>query len=236
MDPVLGTDVIIQFKKNDVFLNYACATDIRIDFEMETKSVKTIGDGNWKKVRGQSKSARVSLSSLAKFDDDDVPHSFDLWDYFDAMTDIEFRMYFTMQDGTTLKIFEGASLPTAWGLGGGSEGFATGDTVLEVNGAPELKDAVIQCEAEITAAELTTVSGLNALRVTALTGGPITRYDYEITGLGRQSAFVDGTLPDQFVFGNGLGPTGTFETLKVWPICDNGFDGELFEIEFENLP
>lgn len=237
MDPVLGTDVIIQFRKNDMYLNYACATDIRIDFEMETKSVKTVGDGNWKRVRGQGKSAVVSLSGLAKFDDDAVPHVFDLWDYFDAMTDIDFRMYFTMEDGITVKIFEGTSLPTTWGLGGGSEGFASGDTRLEVNGTPQLKNAVVLCEAEITGATLVGVNGLNALRIDSLLNGPITRYDWEIVSApGRQSAFVDGTLPDTFVFGNGAGAVGATETLRVWPICDNGEDGELFTIEFENLP
>jgi hypothetical protein len=236
MDPVLGIDVIIQFKKNDVYSNYACATDIRIEFEMETKSVKTIGDGNWKKNRGQSKGYRITLSNLAKFDDDSVPHAFDLWNYFDSMTPIEYRLYFTMEDQVTVKIFEGATLPITWGLGGGSEGFSTGEVVLEGDGAPELKEAIIQCEAEITGATLVGVSGLNALRIDTLSGGPITRYDFSIDGGGRTSAFVDGTLPDTIVFGNGGGPTGSEHTLDVWPVCDNGFDGEMFTIEFENLP
>lgn len=235
MDPVLGIDVIIQFKKNDEFLNYACATNIRIDFEMETKSVKTIGDGNWRKLRGQSKSYRVTISGLSKFDDDTVPHVFDLWTYFDAMTNIEHRVFFT-QDVSTVRIFEGQSLPTNWGLGGASEGFADGDVVLEGDGAPELKTAIIQCEAEITGATQGLMSGQNSIRIDSLTGGPITRYEFSIDGGGRTTRFTDGTLPDEFVIGNGVGSVGSIHDVTLWPICDNGFDGEPYEFQIENQP
>lgn len=235
MDPVTGKNVTIQLKKNDEFIDYACAREIRIEFAMETKSVNTIGDGNWEKPRGQSKSYRVTISGLSKFDDDTVPHVFDLWTYFDAMTSIEYRMYFTQGPGV-VRIFEGLSLPTAWGLGGASEGFAEGDVVLEGDGAPELKTAIIQCEAEITGTTMGLISGQNSITIDSLSGGPITRYEFSIDGGGRVTRFTDGTLPDSFVIGNGVGSVGSIHDVVLWPICDNGFDGEPYEFQIENQP
>lgn len=236
MDPVLGQDVIIQFKKNDEFFNYACATDVRIDFEMDRVPVRTIGDGTWKKPRGIGKAYTVNLSGLIKFDDDTVPHAFDLYTYFDSMTSIDFRLYFTLEDGTTVRIFEGLGLPTSVSLGGGSEGHATGEIVLEGDGAPELRTAIVQCEAEITDGEIIFISGENGFKINALSGGPVYRYDWSIDSGGRTSAFVDGTLPDQFSIGNGVGAVDSEHTLHVWPVCENGFDGEEFTIQFFNLP
>lgn len=237
MDPVYGRNVQIELKKNDVFWPYACATDISIDFEMETKSVKTIGDGNWQKLRGQKKKYRINLAGLIKFDDDTVPHVFDLYYYFDNMVSIEARMRFTVDESGQEKTFTGLVLPVSLNIGGGSEGFGTGSAVLEGDGAPVLSDGVSSCTAEITSAELISISGENGLRINALTGGPVTRYEYAFDGDddNRTAVFVDGTLPEDIPFGNAPGG-GLDHTLTVWPICEDGNDGEPFTIEFENLP
>jgi hypothetical protein len=236
MNPILAKDAVILFKKNDEWLAYQCATDVEIDFTMETKSVKTIGDGTWSKDRGQKKSYQINISGLIKFDDEAYPHSFDLYGYYDAMTSIEYRMVFTTEDSSQLRKIEGLALPTNVTMGGGSEGFAYGNVVLKGDGAPEITDAISSCEAEITDGEMVLISGENGFKVNALNNGPVTRYDYSIDGGGRQTAFVDGTLPDQFSIGNGIGATGSEHDLTVWPICDDGFDGEPFEITFENQP
>lgn len=238
MDPVYGRNVQIELKKNDEFWPYACATDVDIQFDMETKSVKTIGDGNWQKLRGQSKKYRVNLSGLIKYDDDTVPHVFDLYQYYDNMVSIEARLRFTVAESGQEKTFTGLVLPVSLNIGGGSEGFGTGSAVLEGDGAPVLSDGVSSCTAEITAATLVLVSGENALRVTALNGGPVTRYEYAFDGdlENRTTAFVDGTLPDDILFGNAPGGGVGDHTLTVWPICEDGNDGEPFEIEFTNLP
>lgn len=236
MNPILARDAIILFKKNDTWLAYQCATDVEIVFSMERKSVKTIGDGVWAKTRGQKKAYTINISGLIKFDDETYPHAFDLYNYYDAMTPIEFRMVFTTEDDSQLRKFEGLALPVAVTMGGGSEGFAYSNVELEGDGAPEISDVISGCTAEITAATPVLVSGENGLRVTAVTGGPITRYEYSIDGGGRVTRIVDGTLPDDILIGNGVGGVGTFHDVVVWPICADGFDGEPYEFQIENLP
>lgn len=231
-EPVLGKDAILQIKKNDVWGNYACAINVEIAFEMETKSVKTIGDGVWEKPRGQKKSYQINLSGLQKFDDDALPHAYDLYAYYDSMVSVEFRMIFTDSDNN-IRVFEGLVLPVSLNLGGGSEGFASGSAVLKGDGAPTISTVVDNCEAQITDGVMEAVGANNGFRINALSGGPVTRYDWAVDGGGRSAAFVDGTLPEVFSLGSSW-PTGTdsFHTLTVWPICEDGNDGEPFEIVF----
>lgn len=236
-DPVTGKDVILEIKKNDLWYPYACAISVRIHFTSERKSVKTIGDGVWRKTRMQSKAYDINLTGLIKFDDDTVPHAIDLYDYYDNMVPVEYRMTFTDSD-ENVRVYTGLATPVDLDMGGGSEGFADNTALLEGYGAPIKSSAISSCTAEITAATLVLVSGENALRVTALNGGPVTRYEYAFDGdlENRTTAFVDGTLPDDIVFGNAPGGGVGDHTLTVWPICEDGNDGEPFEIEFTNLP
>lgn len=234
MEPIRAKDAVIEFKKGDVWLPYQCATDAVIDFAMETVSVRTIGDGTWAKPRGQKKSYSITIGGLIKFDDEVYPHVFDLYAYYDNMVPIEYRMIFTIDGSDQLKSIEGRALPTQVTLGGGSTGFAFGNTKLEGDGAPEVGDVLSGCVAQITSGEMIAILSNNGFRINALSGGPVSRYDWAVDGSSRASAFVDGTLPDQFSLGF-LYPIGSVSThtLTVWPICDNGEDGIPFEIEFQ---
>lgn len=237
MNPVLAKDAVIFFKKLDQWLPYQCTTDVEINFAMETISVKTITDGNDAKPAGQKKSYSITLGGLMKFDDEAYPHAFDLLDYYMGMVPIEFRMLFTTEDDGILQKIEGFALPTTVAMGGGSQGFAYANVTLVGYGAPQIGDAIIPCGAEITSGQMIVVGANNGFRITALSGGPITRYDWAVNGGARSSAFVDGTLPDEFSLGS-FWPTGTalINTLTVWPICENGEDGEAFNIGFTSDP
>lgn len=238
MNPIIAKDAVIMFKKNDTWLPYQCASDVEVSFKLETKSVKTIGDGNHRKPRGQVIGHQISTGALIKFDDETYPHSFDLLAYLIAMTPIEYRLVFTTEDSSQLRKIEGLALPTEVTLGGGSEGFAYGNVTLAGDGAPLVIDVLdTGCSAEITDGEMVVIGANNGFQINSLTGGPITRYDWSVNGGGRSAAFVDGTLPDQFTLGS-LWPTGTalLNTLTVWPICENGYDGEPFEIPFTSDP
>lgn len=233
MQPVLAKDVVIQFMKYGEFAVYACASEVFIDFEMETKSVRTINDGNWRKERGQVKGYNINLSGVVIMDEEDLPAAFDIYEYFTSMVPIEYRIIFQSESGA-LRLFEGFALPKSIHAGGGSEGFATFDTVLVGDGAPSFRDSINPCPVEITSAEVITVDDQNALQINSVTGGTVLRYDYQIDGGGRQTAFTDGNLPAVFIFGNGEGEPDSEHTLTVIPVCDNGYDGEPFDIQFTN--
>lgn len=249
-DPIKGTDVIIQFVSGSSYITYGCATDLETTFSMETKEVKTIGDGVWKRKRGQSLTQTISLSGVIK-NDSTVPDTFDLLDYLKNMVDIAFKLLFFDETGLA-KTLKGNALPTEVNMSSGSEGFATGSITLVVNGDP---DAVStgggggggptpppDCAAEIETAHMDSNTFPTRRYVfidSMVAGGPtITRFDYVIQKVGgsynsgTQSAFTDGSIPTSWRLIT-LASLGTF-TITITPICDNGFSGTPYTITFTN--
>lgn len=238
-NPVLGTDVIIKFVKNDNYITYGCATNIEITYNLETKSTKTVGDGAWSRVRGQKISATINLSGVIAIDQN-TPTAFDLLEYLKNMTDVAYSISF-IDDAGGLMMIDGNALPTTVRLSGGSDGFATGDITLENNGDPAYISPVNPptpnpgnpntCVADIENAHTDIVFAPTARRyvyIDSMVNGSasISRWDYSIDGGGVLTAFTDGIiptswrLPDSTVFGT--------HTLTITPICDNGFPGTPF--------
>lgn len=228
MDAILGKNVLIQFYKTDGFYDYACASNISIHPTMETKSVKTVGDGFYRKRRGQTIDYEIQLDGIISIDDSIKPNAFDLLDYLNNMTDIQFRMMF--EDSlNNLKVIEGSGLPVDVNLGGGSEGHASGSAVLAVNGLPDIRNTITACDLVITG--FTIVKGLTGhytATVTSYTGSNWLRWDYSVDGGGRLSSYSNTwqVLIDPLA-------TGT-HTIDVYPVCQNGFDGSVYSTTFHN--
>ena len=244
-DPVLGTDVIIQFLKNGNYTNYGCATNIEIQYTMETKGTKTVGDGVWRRKRGQSLGAVINLSGVIVIDAN-RPTAFDLLAYFKNMTDVQYRIRFT-DNGGGVQIIDGDALPTSVTLAGGSDGFATGDITLDCNGDPDYiapvsppdpdpdPDNPNECIAEIeTASTILTGSPIARRRIVieSMVSGSaqISRWDYTIDGGGTQTAFTDGNIPTNWVIPL-LYNLGS-HTVVITPICDNGFPGTPYTLNY----
>jgi hypothetical protein len=238
-EPVLGKDVIIQFYKGGAFFNYGCAAEVEAQFSMETKSVKTVGDGIWKRSRGQSLALQIELSGVI-LDDASMPVAFDLLDYYKNMTDIQYRLLF-YDDVGLKKVIEGYALPINVNLGGGSEGHGTGNITLLGNGNP---DQIVTppnpggpptaCQAEIATAH-TELRGSGIQRrwvvIDSMVSGSATidRWDYTLDGGGTQTAFT-GTGPAEWILPLSFG-IGT-HTIVITPICSNGFSGTPFTMVF----
>lgn len=246
-DPILGTDVIIQFYKGGNFFNYGCAESVEIQFSMETKSVKTVGDGIWKRNKGQSLSYQVELSGLI-VDDNVQPVAFDLLDYLKNMADINFRLLFYDNAGLK-KTITGYALPINVNLGGGSDGFGSGNITLSGSGTPDQiitppnpnppnpNNPIPNCDGEIETAHTEVIGSPFARRYVVIdsmvAGGPtITRFDYSIDGGGTQTKFTDGSIPTQWVLpAQYTGGVGS-HTIIITPICDNGFSGTPYTLTF----
>jgi hypothetical protein len=225
--PVTAKDVIIAFQKNDEYFAFACAESVELNSKMTTKSVKTIGDGIWKKTRGQSLEYTINLSGVVKFDDDTVPHAFDLYAYHRAMTHINYRLIFTNDEGT-LKVIEGIALPIDVNLGGGSEGFANGSFVLEGDGAVDVRDLIIPCPVEILTVQHVQDGTSSLIRITDHVGSPA-RYDYSVDGGGLETQFATSFIQD-LPIEDGLDPGE--HTITIIPVCQNGYNGEPFTTTF----
>lgn len=221
--PVHAERVIIYFRHNGEYLAYACSQDVFLDATLETKSVKTIGDGPNEKVRGQKKSKQITLSGLVLIDED-VPTSFDLLSYHENMTDIEFRLVFEDTDTGNIKVIEGVALPININTGGGSSGFATGNITLQVNGEVDIREDLETCDLEVTSFIIDSNgpiedTGLSSYDITpAITGdGELLRYEYAIDGGGRLLGGYSSP------FNIAIAP-GSYQ-LTIWPVCTNGLDG-----------
>lgn len=231
-EPVLGKDVLIFFQQGDALVLYTCATDISIEFNMETKSTKTIGHGVWKRSRGQSLGYRVNIDGVI-FLEQSAPVAFDLLSYFTNMTDIQFIIRFIDVEGK-LRVIEGYALPTNVNLGGGSEGHATGSFTLEGNGGVDIREEMLGCQAEITDTHLSIVGGPVRRRVhidsMSAESPTITRFDYRVNGGGIRSAFTDGNIPTYWDLEFNDGVLGAI-LIEITPICENGVSGEVFTID-----
>lgn len=261
-DPILGTDVIIQFYKGGNFYNYGCAESVEIQFSMETKSVKTVGDGVWKRKKGQSLEYQIELSGLL-LDDTTLPVAFDLLDYFKNMTDINYRLLFYDNAGLK-KTITGNALPINVNLGGGSDGFGSGNITLSGSGDPDQiitpsnpnptpnppTQPLPNCDAEIDSAHMDSnlfperrpVRRHVTIDSMVPGGATIARWDYVVQKVGgsynsgAQTAFTDGNIPTSWQLpALPFSPTsvGTFE-ITITPVCDNGFSGVPYTITFNH--
>lgn len=222
-EPILGQNALIQFYKNDAFFDYACATELAIDFVKETKSTKTIGDGNWNRKRAAKNGCSITASGLMQMDTILVPDVFDVLDAFMQDVDVNFRIIFEDVSNGNIRVIEGFALPVNINLSGGAEGFANTTMTLEVNGKPDVRNTLDTCDLEVTAFGATLIApgegGVNhySMAVTTTGSNPLLRFEYSIDGGGR---LLGGTSsPFGFFATSGL------HSFTIWPICEGGTDG-----------
>lgn len=226
MTPIEGKDALIRFYKGDDYFNYACATDLSISFDMDTKSVKTVGDGTTRKFKGQITGYSISLSGLVMLDDVTDPTAFDLIEYHRQMVDVQFEILFQDIAHSLLKIISGNALVTQAQLGAPSEGFVSGGFTLLGNGAVDIQNANINCAitiTNVTRGSGTPITGGQRYPITITkTGGTPIRYDYTIDGGGRLVGYTD-----SFYI---IVPSFGVHSVVFYPICANGFDGTSFTL------
>lgn len=233
--PILGKDVILQIYKGEGYWNYLCATNVEIDFSMETKETKTVGDGVWKRKRGQSLSYSINLDGILVINDV-VANGFDLLEYYRNMVDIQFRIILTDED-LDQRVVIGTALVTNVNLSGGSEGHATGTMTLEGNGPVDILDDTIPCRANLTSAEYMgefEIQGNFRINTVIQPDGatPITRFDYILDGGGTETAFTfGGSLPIYFT-ATVPGAMGSSHSIEIIPVCENGYSGDSITFNF----
>lgn len=232
--PVKGVDVLFQMLQGGFYYNYACATSVEIAFTMETKSTKTIGDGTWKRKRGQSHDYEINLEGVIIISETQ-PDVFNMLDYWSDMVEVSYRIIFTDSEGG-FQLIEGNALPTNVSLSGPSEGHAAGSITLQGNGEPSIRTSLEMCPAAIATGhyfKTGTGPGVHKFSVDTLHpgSGTITRYDYSVDGGGVQTIFTDGTLPATWsILVSGV-PLSN-HTIRVVPICENGFEGDAYNHNF----
>lgn len=223
---ILGENVLIEFYKDGVFSVFRCAIDVSISVRVQTKGVRTIGDGTWSRTRGQKLGYTVSLNGLVDIDESS-PTAWLLEQYTTNMTHIDYRMYFSEPNSTLEKFFEGKMLVTEMNLGGGSTGFATGSFEFEGFGAYSLRNALTQCNATIQSIsvgpDFNDPPTPGARRVTFNNVQNASRIDYFIDNGGRDSVFNVPNGVTGFITIYNI-PAGS-HTVTLIPICPDDQDG-----------
>lgn len=226
MDVVLASDVTMLIYKDGDFLPFVCATDLSIDTTMEVKEVRTIGDGKWKKPRGQSLSYTISLSGLITLVGGD-PTAFTVMEYMRQMVALEYRIIWDDPANNLQKVIQGVALPVSGRLPSGAEGFANCNFEFRGDGEYTISDSTVTCSATIDGVSVgpkffdppppheiqISFSGASSNTM---------RIEYAIDGGGRE-AFINDGVPNGFIPVNGYYPGD--HVLTVWPICENGEDG-----------
>lgn len=213
---VLGKNAILQVYKAGQYRDFAVATDVSIDFKTDTKSVKTIGDGVWKRSRAQAIGYTISLSGLIKVGEFDDPLAFDLLEYQKQFTDLQYRIIF--QEGAALKVIEGKALVDSTQFSGPSDGFATSQFNMTGNGEPTISDSLIPCNVTVTDITFSQESFGTPVSIYMVTSGSgtVLKWEYTINGGSVMSAYTN-------PFSLTLSP-GT-KSFTVTPVCTNGFSG-----------
>lgn len=230
MNPILGQNVVLFFYKDGDYQEFLCATECSIVFNTDTKDVRTINDGKWKKTRGQKLSYRVSLNGLIELEGGN-PITFWLVENQMQMLHLQFRMIFEQPETALLKLVTGTALINASELTSSSTAFANSSFEFEGDGAPVITDSATVCNATIGLIEIgpgDPDSGYQAsVNYTGVTNAA--RLEYSVDGAPREVIFNPGS--NGFFFLSGLSDGS--HTITVWAVCESGVDGESNELTFE---
>ncbi len=232
MDVVLASDVTMLIYKDGDYRPFVCATDLSIDTTMEVKEVRTIGDGKWKKPRGQSLSYTISLSGLVTLSGGD-PTAFYVLEFMRQMIPVSYRIIYDEVSSGLQKIIEGIALPVSGRLPSGAEGFANSSFEFRGDGEYTVSDSAINCAANIDSASVTmppegSPPGSIAIMFSGASADTM-RIEYAFDGGGRD-AFINEGVPNGIILPTG-NYTGTHD-LILYPQCADGEDGEPYPITF----
>lgn len=219
-DPVLGTNVIIKIYKEGIFRDYLCATNITVDFNAEMKSIKTIGDGVWKRQRPQNIGYTVKLDGLVVLSAFPNSVSFEVLGYMTNFVDITYMITFSALYGG-LKALFGHGIVSASQFGGGSDGFATSSFTILGNGEPLIQDTPVACGLKIDSVTFNDSSQdytNQSVTVNYSGTGTLDRVAYYPTG-GQTYSSTSTTF-------NLPRPLSGYYYYHLYLVCTNGFPGE----------
>lgn len=231
MEAIEGKDVILEFfsPNSGDWEPWVCAEDCSIHFTGELVPAKTKGDGPWNRYLMVSKGYEVSCSGLMPYNINTGVTTWDMYGYYDQMTEVPFRMLFNDKATNLLKAILGflwvteidISAPIDW---------ATASLSFTGNGKVSVQDNLLSCQATIgnfqvnTQNEFAVIFGYSGVTDSL-------RLDYSINGSARDSKFITSDSGSFSIPKILIGPDGNY-TITVFPVCESGDDGEPFILNF----
>lgn len=229
MAVIKGKKAYIEFSPGEESQKFGCLQSFTFQEQIETKSIKTRGDGYKRKFRGQSASATIDLSGLVLYNDSSFTSAFDLAEHCDQMVDIPFAIYFDDEANESVSAIYGTALVINASLGS-DVSFARSSFTLQCNewtiGLPPTCESAI-VNYTLTRQGLTFVYHVAILSVTT---GTVPQYHWRLDGLEPfRTSFDTGwsfnlATQAQHIHGS--------HTLEIWPVCENGARGTKLTRQF----
>lgn len=243
---VQGKNCIFKCNIGNGHAIVVCAKSFTISIDTEIKETTSRGSGIYREFDYKSLAWKISLGTILKVvDEDGDPTAFDL--AYIQQNFIELPVQAIFQDNNSqVKQFSGMCIVAGTTLG--AQAGQLGDGSFELQGSGEYTIAGVSgnaCENSILTATLNggapfsdgadfiignTTDVVITIETLASDIATVSRFDYEVDSAGRNSTFTDGSVPATL----GTIPSGSMTTgshvIKIWPICDNGFEGEVFTI------
>lgn len=221
---VQGIDAVLSFKK-ETFVPFLCSSEVTLEINTTTQSVKTVGDGIWDKQKALQNSYTLTFSGLIKFDDT----NFVGWDVITSQigwVDLEFLMSYT-DDAGNIKSFSGFVVVQKSTLGANTGQLVKDDFEMVGNGALKFFDGLIPCPTAITALAATDATEPSGnIEFTYTYTGAVYQVKYRLDDIGPWGyALATGSFTINSI------PVGA-HTLQVIPICSNNYEGTSRSLDF----
>ena len=232
MSYIVGKDVILLIDKGSGYVPFVCAVSFSIQTNTETKEVMTLGDGNWSKPKAQKKSYTMTFDGVQPIPLDDSAgyDTFNLIDNQIADTNFAYKIYYTSDGSTVVKMVTGEALVIDSDLKAGAEGFMDSSFTCAGFGAYELFNSTTACNAVIDTLTFSFESPISVgIDWTGLAGSDM--IVYSVDGTTRRTlagVSSSGTI----LLVDGVGIVDGDHEIEVWPVCDNGEEGASLTVTY----
>jgi hypothetical protein len=219
MEVLLGRDALLQFEKEGEYVDYACCESFEVSFSTETKSVKTLGDGQWARERAQKHSCSITASGVIRIDDTTKVNGFDLYEYQRQGAHVAFRAIFKENDSSTVyTMIYGYALVVSSTFSAPVD-FVNHSIEMRVMGEPTV-GIMPTCSAEISdyTVDREGITFVYQVAIQELVSGTVPTYVYALDGGAPQTATSTGW---SFSVAGTASPYGD-HVLEIWPVCENG--------------
>lgn len=243
---VQGKNCIFRVNVGNGHAVIMCAKSFTVAVDTEIKETTSRGSGIYREFDYKSLAWKVSLTTILKVvDEDGDPTAFDLMYYQQQFLELPIQAVF-QDNNSQVRQFSGTCIVAGSSLGAQAGQLADGNFELQGTGAYQITNlSGDACDNSITAITINGGSDLEdgdniiigntadvSITITELANmiATVSRYDYELDDNGRNSAFGDGSIPFTLPTIDDTTISVGSHVLKIWPICDNGFDGTMFTI------
>lgn len=232
MSYIIGKNVIFLIDKGSGYVPHVCAVTISIKTHSDTKDILTVTDGEWDKPRVQKKNYTLDFEGVTPWPLDQLT-GYDAFDFLENQcqdVNFQYKIYYTTDGSTVIKMIKGIALVIDSDLSAGAENLMDSTFTCAGFGAYERFNSSSACAATLGTLAFA-AQGLLFVNIhyTGLSGADTLAYS--VDGSTRRTLLAMPASGD-IVLITGVGMTPGPHTIQVWPVCANGEDGTSLSTDY----